>query len=199
MGSQAQKKAPSQTKTNTKQGTPAKFIPIAHFKAYLDKKSNVRVDFSRKPISPGEFTCLYMGVIEAYTELLLRTNSRKEVYTHFNNAFGIFLRKILPEQEIYETSAEHKKLKKMAEDTLMKPDDPYASETNRLAAYILAKEILRDEVGLSDASIDLILNRRLGLIPEDTSNKTAKILKPVNTGTTEVLNAEEAELPETTE
>lgn len=167
MSSQAQKNVPSTAKSKKKQAQPDKFIPIAHFKAYLDKNSHVRVDFSRKPISPGDFTCLFMGVMEAYTELLLHNNGRKEVYTHFNNAFGIFLRKLLPESEIYKTSAEHKKLKEITDETLLKPQDPYLSETNKLAAYVLAKEILKEEVGLTEESIDLILNRRLGLLPKD--------------------------------
>lgn len=153
-------------KTSKSTTNADKFIPTHYFKAYLDKSSNVKVDFSRKPATPAEFTCLFMGVIEAYTELLLISNSKEDVYEHFNSAFGIFLRKIIPDDKIYSLSPVHKERKEIMESTLGQPEDPYANDTNRLAAYVLAKEILMQEIGLSDESADLILNKRLDLLKE---------------------------------
>ena len=144
------------------------------FKAYLaeitnpdnpeDIVSQTKVEFSKNPISPSQFTPLFMGVAEAYAEQLLTTNEPLAVYQHFNNAFGIFLRKLLPEEQIYEVSDEHKAFKEHADATLGAEFDEKDTEENRLAAYLLAKDILVHEVGLTEESADLILNRRLGLL-----------------------------------
>jgi hypothetical protein len=145
-----------------------------YFKAYLaevknpddanDVVSQTKVEFSRNPISPEQFTPLFMGVAEAYAEQLLTTNEPESVYAHFNNAFGIFLRKLVPEAKVYELSEEHQKFKQHADETLGKPMDERDTEENRLAAYLLAKDILVHEAGLSEESADLILNKRLGLL-----------------------------------
>ena len=145
-----------------------------YFKAYLaevknpeneqDIVSQTKVEFSKNPISPEQFTPLFMGVAEAYAEQLLTTNSPEAVYSHFNNAFGIFLRKLVPEDYVYEHSEEHKMFKEHADATLSQPVDERDTEENRLAAYLLAKDILTHEVGLTEESADLILNRRLGLL-----------------------------------
>lgn len=145
-----------------------------YFKAYLAEVSNpddpadivsqTKVEFSKNPISPEQFTPLFMGVAEAYAEQLLTTNSPEAVYQHFNNAFGIFLRKLVPEDYVYENSEEHKAFKERVSATLGTEEDVRDTEENRLAAYLLAKDILTHEVGLTEESADLILNRRLGLL-----------------------------------
>lgn len=149
-----------------------------YFKAYLaevknpeneeDIVSQTKVEFSKNPVSPEQFTPLFMGVAEAYAEQLLTTNSPESVYAHFNNAFGIFLRKLVPEEHIYKTSEEHKAFKEHTEETLGKPFDERDTEENRLAAYLLAKDILTHEIGLIEESADLILNKRLGLLAPST-------------------------------
>ena len=145
-----------------------------YFKAYLaevvnpendkDIVSQTKVEFSKNPISPEQFTPLFMGVAEAYAEQLLTTNEPVAVYQHFNNAFGIFLRKLVSENEIYALSKEHAEFKEHTDNTLGAEFDEKDTEENRLAAYLLAKDILTHEVGLSEESADLILNRRLGLL-----------------------------------
>lgn len=158
-----------------------------YFKAYLaevanpddanDIVSQTKVEFSKNPISPSQFTPLFMGVAEAYAEQLLTTNEPEAVYQHFNNAFGIFLRKLVPEDKVYELSEEHKQFKEHTDSTLGLPEDERDTEENRLAAYLLAKDILTHEVGLTDESADLILNKRLGLLApaggdEDSSSES---------------------------
>lgn len=145
-----------------------------YFKAYLaeiknpedptDVVSQTKVEFSKNPISPNQFTPLFMGVAEAYAEQLLTTNDPVSVYQHFNNAFGIFLRKLVTENDIYALSEEHGAFKKHVDDTLGQAPDERDTEENRLAAYLLAKDILTHEVGLTEESADLILNKRLGLL-----------------------------------
>lgn len=157
-------------KANTK--SKAKYTH--YFKAYLaevknpdnpkDVVSQTKVEFSKNPISPDQFTPLFMGVAEAYAEQLLTNNDPVAVYQHFNNAFGIFLRKLVSEEDIYVLSKEHQEFKEHTDNTLGKPFDEKDTEENRLAAYLLAKDILTHEVGLTEESADLILNKRLGLL-----------------------------------
>lgn len=144
------------------------------FKAYLAEikdpedpthiVSQTKVEFSKRPILPQQFTPLFMGVAEAYAEQLLTTNSPEDVYQHFNNAFGIFLRKLVPEEKVYELSEEHRVFKEHTDSTLGQEYDQKDTEENRLAAYLLAKDILTHEIGLTEESADLLLNRRLGLL-----------------------------------
>lgn len=144
------------------------------FKAYLaevqnpdnpeDIVSKTKVSFSKAPMSPSQFTPLFMGVAEAYAEALLSSNDRRAVYDHFNNAFGIFLNKLLSEDEIYKTSKPHKKYKRKVDALLAQPEDPKANEDNRMAAYILAHDILTTEAGFTEETADLILTKRLGLL-----------------------------------
>lgn len=157
-----------------KANTKSKALYTHYFKAYLaevpnpenpaDVVSQTKVEFSKHPISPSQFTPLFMGVAEAYAEQLLTTNDPVDVYQHFNSAFGIFLRKLVPEEKVYELSEEHKSFKEHTDDTLGQPYDEKDTEENRLAAYLLAKDILTHEVGLTEESADLILNKRLGLL-----------------------------------
>ena len=149
-----------------------KETPSRYFKAYLievpnDKgeiESHVKVSFSKKPFSPEQFTSLVMGVFEAYAIELMTTNKPEDVYEHFNNAFGIFLAKLVPQDYIYKHSKEHKKFKKRVDNTLGQPEDKKDTEDNRFAAYLLCHDILTKEVGLDPDSANLILNKRLGLL-----------------------------------
>ena len=144
------------------------------FKAYLaevpnpdnpdDVISKTKVVFSKAPMTPSQFTPLFMGVAEAYAQELLTNNARKDVYDHFNAAFGIFLNKLLSQEEIYKTSKPHKKYKRKVDSILAQPEDTKANEDNRMAAYILAHDILTTEAGFSEETADLILTKRLGLL-----------------------------------
>lgn len=129
--------------------------------------TKVKTTFSKEPFTPEEFTCLIMALLESYTERLLVNNDRKAIYEHFNNAFGIFLNKILPEEDIYKVSEAHKEFKENADKILDRPlslEEAKEDETNRMAAYLLAGDILQKELGLDRDSVDLILNKRLNLI-----------------------------------
>lgn len=129
--------------------------------------TKVKTTFSKEPFTPEEFTCLIMALLESYTERLLVNNDRKAVYEHFNNAFGIFLNKVLPEEDIYKVSEAHKEFKENADKILDRPlslEEAKEDETNRMAAYLLAGDILQKELGLDRESVDLILNKRLNLI-----------------------------------
>ena len=129
--------------------------------------SKIKVSFTKEPFTPDEFTCLIMALVETYTDGLLINNSREDVYQHFNNAFGIFLNKLLPEEKIYEVSESHKEFKKNADEILTQPeteDIKKNTEDNRFAAYLLARDILVTEMHLTEESADILLNKRLGTI-----------------------------------
>ena len=131
--------------------------------------TKVRVSFTGDGMfTVEEFTALFMGVLEEYTKGMIKANQpdgEGKVYDHWNRVFGIFLSKILPEKRIYDRDQAHKELKELAEDTLSQPEDAKENAANRLAAYTLARDILTEEVGMTGESADLILNRRLGLLP----------------------------------
>lgn len=149
-----------------------KVTPSRYFKAYLREipntngeiESQVQCLFSKKPFSSEQFMSLIMGVMEAYAEQLLTSNTPEAVYDNFNHAFGIFLAKIVPADYIYENSEEHKKFKEHVEATLGKEADVKDTDDNRFAAYLLCHDILTKEIGLDHDSANLILNRRLGTI-----------------------------------
>jgi len=150
-----------------KANTKKKPVYSHYFKAYMaefEGKTLTKVEFSKHPIKPEQFTPLFMGVAEAYAEQLLTNNEPIAVYEHFNNAFGIFLAKILSEEEIYKVSHKHKEFKAHVDETLGQPFDEKDTEENRLAAYLLAKEILTHDAGLTEEAADLLLNKRLGLL-----------------------------------
>lgn len=129
--------------------------------------SKIKVSFTKEPFTPDEFTCLIMALVETYTDGLLVNNSREDVYQHFNNAFGIFLNKLLPEEKIYEVSEAHKDFKKNADEILTQPETEEVkknTEDNRFAAYLLARDILINEMHLTEESADILLNKRLGII-----------------------------------
>ena len=131
--------------------------------------TKVKVQFSKTPFTPEEFTCIFMGILESYTETLLIQNTREAVYEHFNNAFGIFLNKILPEDKIYEVSKSHKEFKKVVDNTLSKPETEEIQAdnvANKVAAYLLAKEILTEDAGLDEQTADMLLNKKLKGIKE---------------------------------
>lgn len=155
--------------------TNKKVTPSRYFKAYLreipnangEMESQVQCLFSKKPFSSEQFMSLMMGVMEAYAEQLLTSNTREAVYDNFNHAFGIFLAKLVPQDYIYENSEEHKKFMEHVEATLGKDADIKDTEDNRFAAYLLCHDILTKEVGLDHDSANLILNRRLGTLKVD--------------------------------
>ena len=139
--------------------------------------TKVKVDFHGGVFSPEEFTSMFMAILETYTVGLLKTNSRKDVFNHFNNVFGIFLNKIVPEKEHYTLSKPHKQYKKDVDSTLGRPltkeDEKYSDEV-KFAAYLLAGDILQKELGMTAESANTILNKRLGLatpILEDMKNE----------------------------
>lgn len=156
-----------------KANTPRKHTPSRYFKAYLDEVTDVetnktgslvRCEFSKKPFTSEQFLSLMMGVMEAYAQQLLTSNTPEVVYENFNCAFGVFLSKLVPEEYIYEHSEEHKKFKEHVDATLAQPADVKDTEDNRFAAYLLCHDILTKEIGLDHESANLILNRRLGTI-----------------------------------
>lgn len=138
--------------------------------------TKVKVTYHGGIFSPTEFTSLFMAILESYTEGLLATNTREDVFKYFNNVFGIFLSKILPQEKRYDISKKHKEFKEIVDGTLGREateEDKMDAEENRLAAYMLCADILVNEVGLTKESADLILNRRLGLLktPDMKNNK----------------------------
>lgn len=153
--------------------------PTRYFKAYLREvknketgniESQVQCSFSSKPFTAEQFISLVMGVMEAYAQTLLVNNSPEAVYDNFNNAFGIFLAKLVPQDYIYEHSEEHKKFKEHVDSTLGQEADEKDTDTNRIAAYMLCHDILTNEVGLDANSANLILNKRLGTLKVGDSN-----------------------------
>jgi hypothetical protein len=104
-----------------------------------------------------------MAILDSYTEALLQTNERKQVYEYWNNVLGTFLGRIIPANEIYETSDEHKKLKEVVDKTLKtKPTKKNEKKTaeNRLAAMVLAKELML-EAGLTEETVDMMLSKKI--------------------------------------
>lgn len=126
--------------------------------------TKVRVRFRGGMFTPEEFTSVFMGVLEEYTKGMIAANgegSEERVYDHWNRVFGTFLGKILPERKIYERDPAHKELKERAEAILKGGE---ADPADRMAAVMLCRDILTKEVGMDEASADLILDRRLGLM-----------------------------------
>lgn len=139
--------------------------------------TKVKVDFHGGVFSPTEFTAMFMAVLETYTVGLLQTNTKEAVFEHFNNAFGIFLNKIVPEEEHYKLSKPHKKFKKAVDKTLGREEteeDKKYSEDVKFAAYLLAGDILQKEVGMTEETVELLLNKRLGLIEPILKNPDEK-------------------------
>lgn len=134
--------------------------------------TKVKVDFHGGVFSPEEFTSLFMAILETYTKGLLEVNTNEQVFNHFNRCFGIFLNKIVPAEKHYELSKDHKEFKEAVDSTIGRKEtekDKLDTETNRLAAYILAKDILMEDAKMTEETVDLLLNRRMGLL------KTPKI------------------------
>jgi hypothetical protein len=126
--------------------------------------TKVSVSFKGAMFTPEEFTSVFMGVLEEYTKGMIAANgqgSEGAVYDHWNRVFGIFLSKILPESKIYERDPAHKELKERA-DAILRGGE--ADPADRMAAVMLCRDILTKEVGMDEASADLILDRRLGLM-----------------------------------
>jgi hypothetical protein len=129
-----------------------------------DDINRVEVKFSGDgAYTPEEFTSLFMAILDTYTEALLQTNERKQVYEYWNNVLGTFLGRIIPANEIYETSDDHKKLKEVVDKTLKtKPTKKNEKKTteNRLAAMVLAKELML-EAGLTEETVDMMLSKKI--------------------------------------
>ena len=126
----------------------------------------VQVEFRGGVFDPTEFTSVFMAILETYTVGLLATNTKEEVFKHFNSVFGIFLNKIVPEEEHYNLSSSHKQLKEVVDSTLGREEteeDKKDTTENRFSAYLICRDILIKEIGLTEESADLILNKRLGL------------------------------------
>lgn len=172
-----------------KSNSSAKPVYTHYVKAYLseianednpeDVVSTTKIVFSKRPMLPSQFTPLVMGILEGYAEQLLTTNDPEAVYSHFNNAFGIFLSKLLPKERIYEISESHKHYKEAVDRILSQPEDAKSTEDNRIAAYILARDILL-EAGLSEATVDILLNKKMGLKMPKFDFQKESVTKNVN-------------------
>lgn len=128
--------------------------------------TKVKVSFYGGVFTPEEFTALSMAMIETYAVGLLKTNDRKVVFDYYNNVFGIFLNKIVPEDKHYKWSKAHKKFKKVSDATLAREEtaeDRKETENNRFAAYLLCREILVNDIGMTEESADVLLNKKLKL------------------------------------
>lgn len=139
--------------------------------------TKVKVDFHGGVFTPEEFTSLWMAVLETYTVGLLEKNPKEKVFDHFNNVFGIFLNKLVPEDEHYELSKKHKNFKKNMDKILSRPEteeDKKWTEDVKFAAYLLAGDILQKELGMTADSANMILNRRLGLATPVMEKKDEK-------------------------
>lgn len=126
--------------------------------------TKVKVEFHGGAFKPDEFTSMIMALLESYTAGLLETNSKEAIFEHFNNVFGIYLRKLVPEQKVYQLSPSHADFHKVVEGTLEQPlteEIKKENEDNRLAAFLLAREILIEDAGLDETSADILLNKRL--------------------------------------
>lgn len=142
----------------------------------------VQVEFKGGVFDPTEFTSVFMAILETYTVGLLSTNSREDVFNHFNNVFGIFLNKIVPEKEHYKLSSQHKDFKDNVDATLGRAEteeDKKATEDNRFSAYLLCRDILVKDIGLTENTADMLLNIKLGMVqklkgPEFKNEKKEK-------------------------
>jgi len=137
-----------------------------------NKVDEVKIRFIGDMFTPEEFTSIFMGVLEAYTIGLIEKNNKEVVHDHWNAVFGKFLTRIVPEKTVLENSEAHKNLKEAVEATLAKEDDLLTArnnEVNRVAAMVLAKEILL-EAGLEEKSVDVILNKKAGLLTPEKRN-----------------------------
>lgn len=140
--------------------------------------TKVKVSFYGGVFTPEEFTALTMAMIETYAVGLLKTNDRKVVFDYYNNIFGIFLNKIVPEGKHYKWSKSHKSFKKSVDATLARKEtaeDKKETEDNRFAAYLLCRDILIKEIGLTEESADVILNKRLNLTEKLNNPKLEKV------------------------
>lgn len=129
--------------------------------------TKVKVSFSGGAFTPAEFTSIFMAVLEEYTKGLLEKNTNEQVYEHWNNVFGIFLHKIVPQNIIYEKDASHKEFKKHIDETLgrkLTKEDVLETESNRVAAYILLRDILTNDLKLDEHSADVLINKKLGTL-----------------------------------
>lgn len=134
------------------------------FSAELFKDGSVYIGFKGSEVfTPGEFTAVFVPILEAYTEQLLVTNSRQKVYNLWNEVFGLFLNSILSEDEIYTVSDKHKKFKEELDEDLEKKDDKelkIRTEMNRLAAVGVSKHLLM-KAGLTEESATKLIQEEI--------------------------------------
>lgn len=136
--------------------------------------TKVKVEFHGGAFTPEEFTSLIMAFLETYTLGLLETNTPEAIFEHFNNVFGIYLNRLVPAKEHYKLSPEHKEFKDLVNATLDRKEtaeDRKETEENRLAAYLLARDILVTELGMTEESADVILNKRLKMAEYEKEEK----------------------------
>ena len=143
-------------------------INMSNFKRYKGKDAQRwREKANAKANAKAYTAALTKEILETYTVGLLEKNTKEKVFDHFNNVFGIFLNKLVPEAEHYKLSKSHKNFKKNMDKILDRPEteeDKKWSEDVKFAAYLLAGDILQKELGMTADTANLILNKRLGLI-----------------------------------
>ena len=128
--------------------------------------TQVKVEFHGGAFTPAQFTSLFMAILETYTLGLLKTNTPEDIFKHFNSVFGIYLNKLVPEHKHYDLSEAHKEFKDDVNSILDKPlteEDKRENEDNRFAAYLLTRDILIKDIGLTEETADMLLNKRLNL------------------------------------
>lgn len=148
-------------KITTKNNKPVakKYIKVAILANEVHEGKNldlVRVEMDGQPFSVEEFTSLTMGLLETYTEGLLQKNDKKAVFDHWNSVFGKFLNKIYPDGQIYEVSEPHKQLKSALETK----EDPAENHLNKVAAMVMARELLI-EAGITEETADYLIHKKI--------------------------------------
>ena len=145
--------------------------------------TKVKVNFFNGSFTPEEFTAIFMALLESYTLGLKTTNTNEQIFDHFNRVFGIFLNKLVPPEEHYKLSKEHKEFKEAVDATLGRPEteeDKKETEDVRFASYLLARDILIKDAGFTEETADMLLNKRLGLLQPKL---TKEVVDNANKGT----------------
>lgn len=145
--------------TDNKKPIAKKYIKVAILADSVENGKSldlVRVEMDGQPFSAEEFTSLLMGLLETYTEGLLQKNDKKAVFDHWNSVFGKFLNKIYSNGEIYEVSEAHKQLKQ----TLEAEPNPAENHLNKVAAMVMARELLI-EAGVTEETADFLIQKKI--------------------------------------
>lgn len=144
-----------------------------------DDDTKVKTTFSGGIPSPFQFGAMIMAILDSYTLGLLQNENNKEedVFNYYNEMFGKFLNRIIPEDKHYELNDEHKAFKEKVDSTLgrkLSLEELKDTEEVRMASYLLCGDILTNELGLTPESADLLLNKRLNLIEKIETPKDIK-------------------------